>query len=522
MKRMVSILIILVLFFPSAAMAANKPTSNKMQIFLDGKELIFPNAPLVYEGNTIVPFRSVFEALGVSVNYDSHSKTIRAHKDNTTVNLSIGQNVAFVNSNAVKLSISPLVIKGNTYVPLRFVSQSFDYSITLQGKQIFLTSPSVVSTPSSHSYSSTIGAQNLTAEQIGEFSDRVVYIEALNSNGEAFAGGSGVIVGSDGEVITNFHVIEGASSARIYFSSTDSVITSNVTIYDKERDLALLKTAKTGLPAVSIGDSSKLKLGEAVIAIGSPLGFTNSLSSGVVSTPLRMVDGNRFIQMTTPIDHGSSGGALFNMRGELVGITTALIDSSANLNFAIPSDEVASFLRKPKTSQLLASIGTPVSPVVSAGSNTNSMTPQQLEAYMDEHYSVMDYKGVTLHFDWIVMFSADGKTYSIAGIMNNSREWSDWVSYQIKDHYAMPSMVYLILDELAKDLNIENTFMALYINTYFSFYPSAFPADSITVEGQGYRLNHSFVYGSIEENQGRFYYNNQPENSDAIKSIPVD
>ncbi|MNW63400.1 hypothetical protein D3C74_416110 [compost metagenome] len=140
---------------------------------------------------------------------------------------------------------------------------------------------------------------------------------------------------------------------------------------------------------------------------------------------------------------------------------------------------------------------------------------------MDEKYSVMNYKGIALHFDWIVMLSADGKTYSIGGIMNDSREWSDWLSYQIKDHLAMPSMIYLILDELARDLNIENTFMALYINTYFSFYPSAFPPNSITTEGQGYRLNHTFVYGSIEEDQGRFYYNNQPENSNALESIPL-
>ncbi|EBK2060020.1 copper amine oxidase N-terminal domain-containing protein, partial [Salmonella enterica subsp. enterica serovar Typhi] len=188
MKRIVSILMILALCFPSAAMAANKPTSNKMQIFLDGKELIFQNSPLVYEGNTMVPFRSLFEALGVSVIYDSHSMTIRAEKDNTTINLTMGQNVAFVNSTAVKLSISPLVIKGNTYVPLRFVSQSFDYSITLRGKQIFLVSPPMVNAPMSNitppQNPSTISAQKLTAEQIGEFSDRVVYIEALNSNGE--------------------------------------------------------------------------------------------------------------------------------------------------------------------------------------------------------------------------------------------------------------------------------------------------------------------------------------------------
>ncbi|WP_270406172.1 trypsin-like peptidase domain-containing protein [Paenibacillus timonensis] len=526
MKRIVSILMILALCFPSAAMAANKPTSNKMQIFLDGKELIFQNSPLVYEGNTMVPFRSLFEALGVSVIYDSHSMTIRAEKDNTTINLTMGQNVAFVNSTAVKLSISPLVIKGNTYVPLRFVSQSFDYSITLRGKQIFLVSPPMVNAPMSNitppQNPSTISAQKLTAEQIGEFSDRVVYIEALNSNGEAYGSGSGVIVGSDGEIITNFHVIEGASSARIYFSSTDSVVTSFVTIYDKERDLALLKVGKAGLPTVSIGDSSKLRLGEAVVAIGSPLGFTNSLSSGVVSTPLRMVNGSNFIQVTTPIDHGSSGGALFNMRGELVGITSGGYEgSSANINFAIPSDDVTSFLRKPRTSQLLTSISSPFDSAASTGSKTNHMTPQQLEAYMDNNYSVMDYKGLTLHFDWFVTLTDDGKTYSIGGVMNDSREWSDWASYQNNDHFAMPGMVYFILNELAKDLDLKNTFMGLYLNTYLSIYPSAFPPGSITVEGRGYRLNYSFVYGSIEEDQGRFYYNNQPDNPNALESILV-
>ncbi|MDU2241072.1 MAG: hypothetical protein E7E23_10850, partial [Paenibacillus sp.] len=104
---------------------------------------------------------------------------------------------------------------------------------------------------------------------------------------------------------------------------------------------------------------------------------------------------------------------------------------------------------------------------------------------------------------------------------NDSREWSDWASYQNNDHFAMPGMVYFILNELAKNLDLKNTFMGLYLNTYLSMYPSAFPPGSITVEGRGYRLNYGFVYGSIEEDQGRFYYNNQPENPNALESIPV-
>ena len=154
--------------------------------------------------------------------------------------------------------------------------------------------------------------------------------------------GSGFILSSDGYVITNAHVVEGAD--QVVVTLTDKrEFKARIVGSDKRTDVAVVKIQATGLPAVKIGDVSRLKVGEWVMAIGSPFGLDNTVTAGIVSAKQRDTgDYLSFIQTDVAINPGNSGGPLINMRGEVVGINSQIYSRSGGfmgISFAIPIDE---------------------------------------------------------------------------------------------------------------------------------------------------------------------------------------
>ena len=156
--------------------------------------------------------------------------------------------------------------------------------------------------------------------------------------------GSGFIISKDGFILTNDHVVEGADEITVKLNDKREY-KAKVIGTDKRTDIALIKIEPTAaLPAVKLGDPAKLKVGEWVIAIGSPFGFENTVTAGIVSGKGRiMQDANLvpFIQTDVAINVGNSGGPLFNMRGEVVGINSRLFSPTGTylgIAFAIPID----------------------------------------------------------------------------------------------------------------------------------------------------------------------------------------
>ena len=168
-----------------------------------------------------------------------------------------------------------------------------------------------------------------------EQSKAVVIIEALDERGSVTGQGSGFIVTSQGAVVTNLHVVQGASSLRVKLPGGDTYKTSDLVDVDDAKDIAIVKVKGFKLPVVTLGDSDKAETGEAVVAISSPEGLVNSISTGVISG-VRRFDTHRVFQITAPISQGSSGGALFNSSGEVIGVITYLLKSGQNINFAVP------------------------------------------------------------------------------------------------------------------------------------------------------------------------------------------
>jgi len=157
------------------------------------------------------------------------------------------------------------------------------------------------------------------------------------------AAGSGVIISEDGYIVTNCHVVDGADELTITLNDNRE-FSARIIGTDKASDLALIKVDAKNLPAIKIGSSDNLKIGEWVLAIGSPYSkFTNTVTAGVVSAKARQLGANgveAFIQTDAAINQGNSGGALVNTNGELVGINAMLFSTTgaySGIGFAIPT-----------------------------------------------------------------------------------------------------------------------------------------------------------------------------------------
>lgn len=155
--------------------------------------------------------------------------------------------------------------------------------------------------------------------------------------------GSGFIVSADGYILTNAHVVDGADEVLVKLTDKRE-FKAKVVGTDKRTDVALLKIEAGGLPVVKLGDPSRLKVGEWVVAIGAPFGFDNSVTAGIVSAKGRSLPQESyvpFIQTDVAINPGNSGGPLFNMKGEVVGVNSQIYSRSGGymgVSFAIPID----------------------------------------------------------------------------------------------------------------------------------------------------------------------------------------
>lgn len=157
--------------------------------------------------------------------------------------------------------------------------------------------------------------------------------------------GTGFLISSDGYIITNQHVIDGADKITVQVPSKKSKLTAKVVGQDYELDLAVLKIDGTGYPTLSLGNSDKMRVGDGVVAIGEPYGLDHTVTTGVVSAkgrPVTIENRNykNLIQTDAAINPGNSGGPLLNMSGQVIGINTAVNAQAQGIGFAIPINTV--------------------------------------------------------------------------------------------------------------------------------------------------------------------------------------
>lgn len=190
-------------------------------------------------------------------------------------------------------------------------------------------------------------------------SPSVVMIETYDAKGEVSGKGSGFIVSAEGAILTNYHVVAHTKQATVRLANKDAYDTVEVLEIDKRKDIALIKIKGFGLPYLKLGRSQDVEVGETIYSLSNPLGvFQNTLSQGILSG-IRAGDGYRYFQISAPISHGSSGGPIFNSRGDVIGIAVATIEEGQNLNFAVPIDYARGMVLSMGSAKSLASIYEP-------------------------------------------------------------------------------------------------------------------------------------------------------------------
>ena len=260
--------------------------------------------------------------------YEPNGTELAVGADNSATAVPSPQSVTIGNASAAGLSIYN--IGGSNFFKLRDLGTALGFTVDYDAA----TNTAIVLS----------GADSalpvLTAAEVyARCAPAVFYIETTGCDGQPYSSGSGFFIDSRGVAVTNHHVIEDALAATATLTDGRTLPITGVLFFDEVTDFAVIQVEGRDFPTLPVGNSAAVAGGEKVYSIGSPEGLQNSISDGIISNP-RREDIGGYIQTTAPISHGSSGGALINDRGQVVGVTVGSIEAGQNLNFAVPINAV--------------------------------------------------------------------------------------------------------------------------------------------------------------------------------------
>lgn len=202
----------------------------------------------------------------------------------------------------------------------------------------------------------TITSSVMSATEIAsKCTPAVFYLELLSKTGTVIRSGSGFFISSSGLAVTNYHVIENMVSARITTKDGKTYDVAGIYDYSKANDLALIQINGSGFPYLDMGDSSAIQTGASIYAVGYPGGIAQTFTQGSVTNTSYLLDGVNYILIDASISAGSSGGALLNTRGQVIGVTSLYFSGTQNLNAAVPIN-LAKSLSSAKTLTPLAAL----------------------------------------------------------------------------------------------------------------------------------------------------------------------
>ncbi|XEC93699.1 stalk domain-containing protein [Paenibacillus tarimensis] len=473
------------------AAAASSVVQSEIQVYVDGEKLKLDPAPVQEKGTTLVPMRPIFQALGAQLTWEQQSKTVIAKQGYTTITLQVGAKQAVVNSKSVPLDVPAKLVQGTTMVPLRFVGEALGAKVkwNQKARTVELTSAEAQLEEYWNSLPEAPEREPLTAVEIaGLNDDKVVMIQTDHAQG------SGVVIG-DRLILTNYHVMTKATNGTALTLDGKSLKINGIVASDEAADLAVIQTSDSiGVQPVEIGDTYDLEKGDRVIAIGSPYGLQNTVSEGLISNFL-YEGGIDYLQINAPIDHGSSGGALFNEYGELIGITTWKVEgSTASLNFAVSAYHAE---------LLLYGIDETAINAQSVKFLPSDLPDSLLSASTDEIAKVMDknfdtiqtVKGKAKLRNWQVTRDAQGWIVITANI--------DPSFYMIYAEAAAEEMRYWTIDavsELKRMLPDQKVELIVYYEQTFDYEPRGLADNEITMLEHGkWKVRYPVIHAQIKD-----------------------
>lgn len=187
--------------------------------------------------------------------------------------------------------------------------------------------------------------QELSYEQLAALAESVVMVAVCDEHGDIKGNGSGIAIGRKGYILTNCHVVSKGPMFLVRLENDERAYPAfRIIKYHSTYDMALIKIERELRPLPVYSGAKELVRGQKVVAIGSPMGLFNTVSDGIISG-FRRIDDMDMIQFTAPISQGSSGGALLNVYGEVIGMSTASIDKGQNMNLAVGYKQILPFIR---------------------------------------------------------------------------------------------------------------------------------------------------------------------------------
>ena len=330
----------------AAPLSRADASTQPIVVVLDGKKLAVRQSPVIIKGSIMVPMKDILTALGADISWEPKTRTLIASKGNyLTFSLQAGASSGVVNGKSLKLDAPAAVLGGVTFVPVRFVSETMGAEVKWDSaaRAVRITSQQALIQAAERQAEIKRQSRRLTTAQIVSLNDdSVVMIET------DYGQGSGVVVG-DRLILTNLHVMSNGKSGKIVTNDGRTIPIQGVAAYDDKHDLALVLTKENlKLDSIEFGSMDDMEKGDSVVAIGSPLGVQNTVTEGVISN-IVYENGTYYYQISAPIDHGSSGGGLFNQYGELIGLTSSgYDDTNAVINYAIPSENAKNLLSTAK------------------------------------------------------------------------------------------------------------------------------------------------------------------------------
>ncbi|MBS4959249.1 MAG: trypsin-like peptidase domain-containing protein [Clostridiales bacterium] len=352
----VPICIVLFLIFSTVSFAAN------ITVTYNGAKISFDTPPELVNGHVMVPMRTALEQLGYQVSWEEEGQYIYGKKNGTLLTLQIENPYAWIDETTVILDTPPYLSFGSAMVPLRFLAEAAGLTIDWS--------------------ESTHTAALTGPQQSHPWKESAVMIQTGNIQG------SGFLLTTDGVIVTNSHVLENASRLTVTFHD-GTTYTGPVFLvgYDRSRDLAAIKINGIYHPAV-IGNSDTVKNGDVVTAVSCPNGSLNQVSTGVV-----IGKNSTAIATTVTIDHGSSGGPLFNSAGEVIGILSSY--SETGQTYGIPVNDLKKI---PAISASLSGQTYALEPLSAFGNSASSITPTGL---------TVTYQNNTAYLTWNAVYDAD-------------------------------------------------------------------------------------------------------------------
>lgn len=321
-----------------------------------------------------------------------------------------------------------------------------------------------------NSYTENFSLTALSANQVFETAKNSVgEIVTYNKSGAELALGTGFVYSNDGKIVTNYHVIEDAYSAKITINEQNYTVQS-ILAYDKTIDLAILKIEATNLSVLKVCEKSHA-VGTAVYAFGSSRGLTATFSQGIITYADRELDGVHYVQHDAAISSGNSGGPLINQYGEVIGVNTMTIRDSQNLNFAISAKEL---------STLDYSTPLPFAQFYEKESDTFT----QLKNYVIQNgtYEASD-NDYSLDFDSVNTGSIIYQTGATYDVTNNEIELTLFMTSD-----SMYAMVFLTIDQ------IDGIYTWTYVDNYEQYVTGNIYASTFSNSTVLYYTNYYGIY----------------------------